>query len=206
MGLFERLERGLERAVNGVFAKAFKSSVQPVEIASAMRRAMDDRAAATSRISGRAGSTATVPNMFTVELSPSDYDDLAPQADDLTDELLAACEALRAAEPAPEQMRLLAEVRRETVPGLDSADTTAARLLLGDQGMQPWRRLGLVESATPGDVVRAATASLERWRTIAGDPLGREQTRRAARVLARSCEELLQEAWDVSAAGSPAAT
>lgn len=120
--------------------------------------------------------------------------------------LLAACEALRAGEPAPEQMRLLSEVRREAVPGLDADDTTAARLLLGDQGMQPWRRLGLVESATPGDVVRAATASLDRWRTIAGDPLAREQTRRAARVLARSCEELLHGAWDVSADGSPVAT
>lgn len=92
MGLFERLERGLERAVNGAFAKAFKSSVQPVEIASAMRRAMDDRAAATSRITGKTGSKATVPNFFTVELSTSDYDDLTAYADDLTDELLASAE------------------------------------------------------------------------------------------------------------------
>lgn len=92
MGLFERLERGLERAVNGAFAKAFKSSVQPVEIASAMRRAMDDRAAATSRIKGATGSKATVPNMFTVELSTSDYDSLTAYADDLTDELLASAE------------------------------------------------------------------------------------------------------------------
>lgn len=92
MGLFDRLERTLERAVNGAFAKAFKSSVQPVEIASAMRRAMDDRAAATSRISGKTASRATVPNMFTVELSTKDYDDLTAYADDLTDELLASAE------------------------------------------------------------------------------------------------------------------
>ena len=45
MGLFDRVERRLERAVNGAFARAFKSEVQPVEIASAIRRAMDDRAA-----------------------------------------------------------------------------------------------------------------------------------------------------------------
>ncbi|MGN6300169.1 MAG: FhaA domain-containing protein, partial [Angustibacter sp.] len=45
MGLFDRVEHRLERAVNGVFARAFKSEVQPVEIASAIRRAMDDRAA-----------------------------------------------------------------------------------------------------------------------------------------------------------------
>ena len=45
MGLFDKVERGLERAVNSAFAKAFKSEVQPVELASAIRRAMDDRAA-----------------------------------------------------------------------------------------------------------------------------------------------------------------
>ena len=45
MGLFDKVERGLERAVNSAFAKAFKSEVQPVELASAVRRAMDDRAA-----------------------------------------------------------------------------------------------------------------------------------------------------------------
>ena len=45
MGLFDRVEQRLERAVNGAFARAFKSEVQPVEIASAIRRAMDDRAA-----------------------------------------------------------------------------------------------------------------------------------------------------------------
>ena len=49
MGLFDKVERGLERAVNSAFAKAFKSEVQPVEIASAIRRAMDDRAAVWAR-------------------------------------------------------------------------------------------------------------------------------------------------------------
>ena len=44
MGIFDRVEHGLE-AVHGAFAKAFKSEVQPVEIAAAIRRAMDDRAA-----------------------------------------------------------------------------------------------------------------------------------------------------------------
>ena len=35
MGLLDRVEQRLERAVNGAFARAFKSEVQPVEIASA---------------------------------------------------------------------------------------------------------------------------------------------------------------------------
>ncbi|MHB8274756.1 MAG: FhaA domain-containing protein [Dermatophilaceae bacterium] len=44
MGVLDRFEKGHERAVDGAFAKAFRSEVQPVEIASALCRALDDRA------------------------------------------------------------------------------------------------------------------------------------------------------------------
>ncbi len=67
MGLFDKLEKGLERTVNGAFAKAFRSEVQPVEIASAIRRAMDEKA--TQLGSGRT----MVPNRYTVELSHGDF-------------------------------------------------------------------------------------------------------------------------------------
>ena len=63
MGVFDKLERGLERAVKQPFAKVFKAEVQPVEIASAMRKSMDDRAAVLGP--GRT----MVPNVFTVELA-----------------------------------------------------------------------------------------------------------------------------------------
>ena len=86
MGLFDRVERGLERAVHGVFAKAFKAEVQPVEIASAMRRAMDDRAAVIGH--GRT----FVPNLFAVELAPTDYERLMGFSDMLTDELVASAQ------------------------------------------------------------------------------------------------------------------
>ncbi len=86
MGLFDRVERGLERAVHGVFAKAFKAEVQPVEIASAMRRAMDDRAAVLGH--GRT----FVPNMFTIELAPTDYERLTGFSEMLTDELVASAQ------------------------------------------------------------------------------------------------------------------
>src|SRR5690606_29169923 len=49
VGLLDSFERGLERAVNGAFAKTFRSGIQPVEIASALRREMDTRAAVVSR-------------------------------------------------------------------------------------------------------------------------------------------------------------
>ncbi|NMM33275.1 MAG: DUF3662 domain-containing protein, partial [Phycicoccus sp.] len=86
MGLFDRVERGLERAVHGVFAKAFKAEVQPVEIASAMRRAMDDRAAVIGH--GRT----FVPNLFAIELAPTDYERLMGFSEMLTDELVASAQ------------------------------------------------------------------------------------------------------------------
>ncbi|MFW5473077.1 FhaA domain-containing protein [Knoellia sp. CPCC 206450] len=86
MGLFDRMEGKLERAVNGVFAKAFRSEVQPVEIASAIRRAMDDRAATAG--SGRS----LVPNVFTVELSETDFERLTDHGVELENELVAAAE------------------------------------------------------------------------------------------------------------------
>lgn len=86
MGLFDRVERGLERAVHGAFAKAFKAEVQPVEIASAVRRAMDDRAAVIGH--GRT----LVPNLFTIELAPTDFERLTGFSEMLTDELVASAQ------------------------------------------------------------------------------------------------------------------
>ena len=45
MGVLQRFERRLEDMVNRPFARAFKAEVQPVEIASALQRECDDRAA-----------------------------------------------------------------------------------------------------------------------------------------------------------------
>ena len=78
MGLFDRLEAGIERAVQGTFAKHLRS-------ASHIRRAMDDRAVTGS---GRA----IVPNVFTIELSPGDFDRLAPDLANVEMDLVAAAE------------------------------------------------------------------------------------------------------------------
>lgn len=86
MGLFDRVEGKLERAYNGLFARAFRAEVQPVEIASAIRRAMDDRASHAGR--GRA----LVPNLFTIELSDSDHERLAELGDGVSEELVVAAE------------------------------------------------------------------------------------------------------------------
>jgi hypothetical protein len=85
MGLFDRLEAGIERAVQGTFARHMRSAVHPVEIASNIRRAMDDRAVTSS---GRA----IVPNQFVIELSPNDFDRLAPDLQNVEMDLVAAAE------------------------------------------------------------------------------------------------------------------
>ncbi|MEO7131494.1 MAG: DUF3662 and FHA domain-containing protein [Dermatophilaceae bacterium] len=86
MGIINRVEHGLAKAVHGAFAKAFKSEVQPVEIASAIRRAMDDKAALLGH--GRA----MVPNLYTIELSETDYARLGDYEDDLSEDLVAAAQ------------------------------------------------------------------------------------------------------------------
>lgn len=81
MGLLDRFEQRVDRLVNGAFAKAFKSEVQPVEIAAGIQREIDDRAAIVAR--GRT----VVPNVFTVLLSEADYERLATYIEPLQREL-----------------------------------------------------------------------------------------------------------------------
>jgi hypothetical protein len=57
-----------------------------VEIASAIRRAMDDRATTISR--GRI----VVPNVFTIELAPADFERMTGFSEMLTDELIASAQ------------------------------------------------------------------------------------------------------------------
>ena len=80
MGVLARFERRLEGLVEGVFARAFRSTVQPVEIANALQRETADRAAIVA-----AGRT-LVPNDFVVELGATDHERLAPYADTLGEE------------------------------------------------------------------------------------------------------------------------
>jgi len=81
VGLLDSFERGLERAVNGAFAKTFKSGLQPVEIAAALRREVDTKAAIVSR------DRILVPNEFTVKVSPADYDRITALGPTLVSEM-----------------------------------------------------------------------------------------------------------------------
>ncbi|WP_028658484.1 FhaA domain-containing protein [Nocardioides insulae] len=85
MGKLQKFEQRLEQAISGVFARAFRSAVQPVEIAAALERECDNNAQILSR------ERRLVPNDFHVELSGSDLERLAPYdsalAGDLTQQL-----------------------------------------------------------------------------------------------------------------------
>ncbi len=81
MGVLDRFERGIDRVVNGAFARAFRSQVEPVELASALRREADNRAAVVSR-----GRTLTA-NSYAVELSSGDLERLGPVSAELRQDL-----------------------------------------------------------------------------------------------------------------------
>jgi hypothetical protein len=80
-GVIQRFEQRLETAVTGAFARAFRSAVQPVEIAAALQREVDNSAHILSR------DRRLVPNDFVVELSHSDHERLAQFSETLSSEL-----------------------------------------------------------------------------------------------------------------------
>ena len=81
MGLVNRFEDRLEQIVSGAFAKVFRSAVQPVEIAAALQRELDNSAQILSR------HRRLVPNQFHVELSTADSERLSPYSSTLSQEL-----------------------------------------------------------------------------------------------------------------------
>jgi hypothetical protein len=76
-----RFETKLEQMISGVFARTFRSAVQPVEIASALNREVDNSAQILSR------DRRLVPNDFHVELATSDHQRLEALGPQLTREL-----------------------------------------------------------------------------------------------------------------------
>ena len=114
MGLLDRFEQRVDRAVNGAFAKAFKSELQPVEIAAALTNEMDSRAAVVSR------ARTVVPNVYTVIVSTQDYDRLS-----VYDETLVGEFAVMIRDYAQQQQySFLGSVTVALQPSEDSAQGT----------------------------------------------------------------------------------
>ncbi len=85
MGAFEKFERGVESAVASVFSRAFQSELKPVEITSAVKKAMDTNSATMSR------DRIISPNDFVIRLSPKDRETMAQWSEDaLTEEITLA--------------------------------------------------------------------------------------------------------------------
>src|SRR6266511_3380706 len=79
MGLLRDFERRLEGAVEGLFARAFRSGVQPVELGKRLVRAVEDsRQVGVSRV--------YVDNLYSIELSPRDRQRFADYERALTSE------------------------------------------------------------------------------------------------------------------------
>ena len=80
MGLSD-FERKLEKGVEGVFGRVFRSGVRPVELGRKLVREMD-----VHRTVGVSGAT-MAPNSFTFVLAESDFEQLADMEDTLAHEL-----------------------------------------------------------------------------------------------------------------------
>jgi hypothetical protein len=80
VNVLKSIEKRMEKTVEGVFGKAFKSSVQPVELAHKLAKEMGDhKTVSVSRI--------YVPNEFDVYLAPPDYEQLHSFEAELVEEL-----------------------------------------------------------------------------------------------------------------------
>jgi hypothetical protein len=138
VGVLQRFERRLGGMVEGIFARAFKSEVQPVEVAATLQRELDERAAVVGR------DRILVPNQFVVELGDHDYDRLAPYEKPLTHELGA-------------MVREHAEDQRYTFVG--PVDVKLVRITSLDTGMFKVRSdvapgpEGIPPHLRPGDAV-----------------------------------------------------
>ena len=146
MGGLQRFEQRLESLISGAFARAFRSAVQPVEIAAALQRECDNNAQILSR------ERRMVPNDFHVELSQVDLDRLAPYDTALADELV-------------NQVQDHADTQGYVFPGPIAIEFEAAEDLTTGRFRIRSRAQARVQSNATHTQVRRARAVLEINRT-----------------------------------------
>ena len=144
--MLQKFEDSLDRVVNGAFAKAFKAEVQPVELAAALQRDVDDRASVLDR------DRTVIPNVFHVELSDHDYKRLAVFKDALAAELAT----LVTTYAGEQHYTLLGEVR-VTLSEDDELETGIFRVR-SEAKAEVTSRAGVVEAAEPAPPASAAAA------------------------------------------------
>lgn len=144
MGL-QGFERRLERLVEGTFAKAFRSGLQPVEIARRMVRELD-----ANRTIGVRGTVA--PNHVTVSLAPDDYDHFESFHETLTRELADAAREHARDERyqflGPVEVQIVVDDRlRRGEFGVDATIEEGAHGRAGSLVLADGRRIPLAEEA-----------------------------------------------------------
>jgi hypothetical protein len=80
MNVLSRFEQRLGGGVEGVFSRVFRSRVEPVELAVALKKEADAQRSIFA-------TQTRVPNRYEIDLAPTDYDRLAPYRITLGDEL-----------------------------------------------------------------------------------------------------------------------
>ncbi|MGO4455068.1 FhaA domain-containing protein [Arthrobacter sp. RAF14] len=129
MGLLDRVERGLEKAVRGVFSGGSKAQLQPVEIASLLRREMDNKVLTVST------SRSIAPNSFEVLLGESDYTRAeewgTALAEELCDVVIAHAKSQGYTLPGPVRVAFVRE------PSLRPGDVTVQSRADKAQGAAP---------------------------------------------------------------------
>src|SRR4051794_40402000 len=80
VSLIGQFEERLERAVEGFFARLFRSGVHPVEIGKRLQRVMEDGKTVALR-------RTYVPNVYRITVGPQDYERLAPLEAKIVEEL-----------------------------------------------------------------------------------------------------------------------
>lgn len=160
MGLLQKFEDSLDRVVNGAFAKAFKAEVQPVELAAALQREVDDRASVLDR------DRTVIPNVFHIELSHHDYTRLAVFKDALGSEL-----ATLVTNYAGEQHYTLLGQTRVTMSEDEELETGIFRVR-SEAKAEVTSKVGVVEAIAPEPVPAGVAASSSGQSAPAAAPSG----------------------------------
>ncbi len=161
MSVLRTIESKLEALFEGVFGRAFRTNVQPVELARKLVKEMDDhRSVSISRV--------YVPNEYTIYLSPGDREQFSSFEDSLREEL----QDYLAEHARRERYMLLTPPRVELESDADleiGVFGIATRLVRG--GGHPVPEGAPAEQATPGaTMVYKAVAPPEEGDAAEGEP------------------------------------
>lgn len=166
MSLIGNFEERLERAVEGFFARLFKSGVHPVEIGKRLLRVMEDGKTVALR-------RTYVPNMYRITVGPQDYERLSQLEAKLVEELeIFVGEAARQRQWAlPDSPRVSFATDAKLQPG-EFRITAEAVSLKGDAPQAPARAerpVAVEPEAEQGDPVLVLLSDDEEVKTVGID-------------------------------------